>query len=106
MMKAGVIITGDGGILVVTKCSSFEDPDLVDALRGKGINKYIAFEVPLDLVEKQYGQHYSLTMHDRTQSDILRVVDVDGQRIFKNFPLKTFGRPVCRDEMLIHRKAA
>jgi hypothetical protein len=106
MMKAGVIITGGGGILVLTKCGSFDDPDLVDALREKGISKYIAFEVPLDLVEKQYGQHYSITMSDRKQADILRVVDVDGQRVFKNFPLTVFGRPVCWEAPGILRKAA
>jgi hypothetical protein len=105
-MKAGVIITGVGGILVLTDCSSFEAPELIDALREKGINKYIAFEVPLNLVEKQYGQHYSIILHDRTQSDVLRVVDVDGQRIFKNFPLRAFDHMVCLDEPFIQLKAA
>jgi hypothetical protein len=105
-MKAGVIITGVGGMLVLTACSSFEAPDLVDALRGKGISKYIAFEVPIDLVEKQYGRHYSIVLNDRKQSDVLRVVDVDGQRVFKNFPLTSFSRPVCWEEPTILRKAA
>ena len=32
---------------------------------------------------------------DRRQLDILRVIDVDGQRIFRNFDLKALSRPVC-----------
>jgi len=96
-MKAGIIITGSGSVLALTSSDSFDDPDLAKALLEKGINKYIAFEVPEDLVRSQYGQHYSVILTDRSQSDILRIVDVDGQRIFRNFDLKALSRPVCHE---------
>lgn len=101
-MKAGIITAGSGAILIVTDCDSFDDPNLVTALRQKGFDKYVEFEVPLDLVKRQYGQHYSVIMADRKQTDVLRVVDTDGQRVFRNFPLSVFGPPLCHDE----RKAA
>ena len=104
-MKAGIIIDGAGSILILTSCESFEDPQLVEAFRRKGITKYVAFEVPVDLVQKNYGQHFAVALADRQQTDILRVVDVDGQRIFTNFPLRTFNRPVCHEEQIL-RKAA
>jgi hypothetical protein len=104
--KAGIITAGSGTILVVTACDSFEDPDLVKALRQKGIDKYVEFEVPLDLVKHQYGQHYSVIMADRSQTDLLRVVDVEGQRIFRNFPLSAFGPSLYHDEPTTERKAA
>ncbi|MFZ0932326.1 MAG: hypothetical protein WAN11_27250 [Syntrophobacteraceae bacterium] len=105
-MKAGIITAGSGAILVLTDRGSFEDPDLVKALHQKGVDKYVEFEVPLDLVKRQYGQHYSVIMADRKQTDLLRVVDVDGQRIFKNFPLSVFGPPLCYEEPTGERKAA
>ena len=105
-MKAGVIITGTGAILVLTACDSFDHPDAVNSLRRKGITRYIAFEVPVDLVKTQYGRHFSITLADRGQSDACRVVDVDGSRIFQNFSLNVFGQPIMHDEAAISRKAA
>lgn len=105
-MKAGVIISGSGATLILTACASFEDPELVNALLNKGINKYITFEVPLDLVKDRYGNHYSVVMTDRKQKDVLRVVDVDGHRIFRQFPLDAFSRPICHEQPMIRHKAA
>ncbi len=105
-MKAGVVVNGTGAILVLTACDSFEDPNVASCLREKGMDKYIAFEIPVDEVKVQYGQHYSVTLADRKQSDACRVVDVDGSRIFRNFQLDIFSQPISHDETVIHRKAA
>ncbi len=105
-MKAGIIITGSGSILILTSADSLENPDLVEALRLKGINKYIAFEVPENLVKTQYGQHFPIVLADRTQKDVLRVVDVDGQRIFRNFDLMDMSGPICHQETISLKKAA
>jgi hypothetical protein len=105
-MKAGVIVNGTGAILVLTAGNSFEDPDLLNCLREKGMDKYIAFEIPVDEVKAKYGQHLSVTLADRKQSDACRVVDVDGARIFRNFPLDIFSPPISHDETVSHSKAA
>lgn len=105
-MKAGVIMSGTGAILVLTACDSFEDPQLVQSFREKGITKYIALEVPVDLVKDRYGSHFQVTLADRKQSDVCRVIDVDGARIFRNFPLSAMGRPVCHEDAAAARKAA
>ncbi|MFZ0929608.1 MAG: hypothetical protein WAN11_13470 [Syntrophobacteraceae bacterium] len=105
-MKAGIIITGSGSILALTSTDSFEHPDFVKALKEKGIDKYIAFEVPEDLVKLQYGQHYLITMTDRKQADVLRIVDVDGQRIFRNFDLGAMSGPILHEEPTVLQKAA
>ncbi len=104
-MKAGVIMSGTGAILVLSACDSFEDPQLVQSLREKGITKYIALEVPVDMVKGSYGSLFQITLADRKQSDVCRVIDVDGARIFRNFPLTVMGRPICH-EAAIPRKAA
>jgi hypothetical protein len=105
-MKAGIIITGSGSMLALTSCDSFEDPDFVNALRAKGINKYILFEVPEDIVKNRYGQHYFVALSDRLQSDVLRIVDIEGHRIFRNFDLGTLSLPICHEEPAVMQRAA
>ncbi len=105
-MKAGIIITGSGSILALTSTDHFENPDFVDALKQKGIHKFIVFEVPEELVKNRYGQHYLVTMADRKQSDLLRIVDVDGQRIFRNFDLGALSGPILHEEPAELSKAA
>jgi len=41
-MKAGIMFTGTGPILIVTSYGSFDDPKLVEKLANKGITKFIA----------------------------------------------------------------
>ena len=52
-MKAGIVFTGTGPILILTTYESFEDPKLVDKMAAKGIKKYIASELPLEIVKKK-----------------------------------------------------
>jgi hypothetical protein len=40
-MKAGIVFTGTGPILILTSCDSLEHPDLVARLCEKGISKYV-----------------------------------------------------------------
>ena len=46
-MKAGIIFTGTGPILILTSYESLEEPKLTAKLAAKGIKKYIASELPL-----------------------------------------------------------
>lgn len=93
-MKAGVIFTGTGPILILTSYDSFTDPKLVDKLTAKGITKYIAYELPVDKVKEKYGKHFAIIMGDLNQTDDLRVLDYNGHHIFMNFSFKEMGEPV------------
>ena len=90
-MKAGIIFSGTGPILVLTTYSSFEDRKFIEKLAAKGIRKFIAYEVPVDQVKAQYGLHFDLVMTDVKQTDDLRVMDFDGHRVFYNFSLHELG---------------
>ena len=96
-MKAGVFFTGTGPILILTTYESLTDPKLVEKLGQKGIKKYIAFNVPEELVKKLYGKHYNVILGDLKQSDDLRVLDYDGHHVFYNFSLKEFGEPTYHE---------
>ena len=90
-MKAGIVFTGTGPILILTTFESFEDGKLVEKLKLKGIRKFIAYEVPLGLVKEKYGQQYDVIMKDVKQTDDLRVLDFDGHKIFYTFSFNDFG---------------
>ena len=93
-MKAGIFFTGTGPILILTTYASLDAPKLVDKLTQKGIKKYIAYEVPEELVKERYGKHFNIILGDLKQSDDLRVLDYDGHHVFYNFSLSEIGQPV------------
>ena len=92
-MKAVVVFTGSGPILILTTYASFASPDFIEKLEAKGLNKFIAYEVPVELAKKKYGQHFDVIMKDVKQDDDLRVLDYNGHRVFHNFSFKDLGIP-------------
>jgi hypothetical protein len=93
IMKAGIIITGTGPILILTSYKDFSDPDLIEKLQTKGIKKFIAFEVPENLCRQRYGKHFDLILGDLHQTDDLRVLDYNGYTVLHNFSFKELGAP-------------
>jgi hypothetical protein len=90
-MKAGIIFTGTGPILILTTYDSFADVKLIEKLSLKGIKKFMAYEVPVEVVKKKYGQQFDAIMKDVKQSDDLRVLDFDGHKIFYSFSFSDLG---------------
>lgn len=90
-MKAGIIFSGTGPILILTTYDSLSDPNLIDKLSAKGIKKYIAYGVDEVNLKEKYGKHYNVIMQDLHQSDDLRVLDYDGHHIMSNFSLSELG---------------
>lgn len=96
-MKACVIFTGTGPILILTSYKSLTNPDFLEKLAAKGIKKFIAFEFPVDLVKKKYGEVFTLITEDLHQTDDLRVLDYNGHNIFYNFTFKDVKTPVFHE---------
>jgi hypothetical protein len=94
-MKAGIFFTGSGPILLLTSYESLTDSRLVEKLATKGIKKYIAYEVPVDMAKEKYGKHYTVILGDLHQQDDLRVLDYDGHHVFLNFDFCQLGEPIC-----------
>ncbi len=93
-MKAGVIFSGSGPILILTSYGSFTDPKFVEKLKTKGIQKFIAFEVPVEKTREKYGAHFPIIMGDLKQTDDLRVLDYNGHHVFNNFSFDEMGTPI------------
>lgn len=93
-MKAAIIFTGTGPILILTTYETLDDPALVAKLEAKGIRKYIASEVPIEKVKSKYGNHYQVVLGDLRQSDDLRVMDYNGYNVFHNFSFSVMSKPI------------
>ena len=92
-MKAGIVFTGTGPILILTTFASWSDPGFIEKLAAKGVRKFIVRELPLDLVKQKYGTQYDAVTDDVKQEDDLRVLDYNGYNVFHNFSFKEMGEP-------------
>ena len=92
-MKAGIIITGTGPILVLTSYEELSNSAFIEKLRTKGIQKFIAYEVPVDLCRQRYGKHFEVIMGDLHQTDDLRVLDYNGHAVLSNFSFNEMESP-------------
>lgn len=90
-MKAIMLLTGEGALVILTSYASPTDPGLLKKLEAKGIDKFIAHEIPLDLVKQRYGQHFGVVAGDLHETDDLRVLDYSGGRAFKLFSFRELG---------------
>jgi len=103
-MKAAMVFTGSGPILILTSFDSFEHPSLSEKLAARGIAKYIAYEVSVDKVRKLYGARFSIILGDLSQTDDLRVMDIDGHHVFNSFSFEELEPPIYYP--LRHKSAA
>jgi hypothetical protein len=70
-----------------------EDEVFLGKLKAKGVDKFMAYELTLEDVENHYGGHFHTVVNDLHETDDLRVLDVNGQRIFSFFRLDELGEP-------------
>ncbi|MEO5372676.1 MAG: cytosolic protein [Alphaproteobacteria bacterium] len=93
-MNVYMILTATGSEVVLTSYQSPTHPDLVTKLADKGIRKYVAYEIPVDMARERYGNHFMVVEHDSHDDDFLRILDEDGSRAFKLFRFSEMGTPV------------
>ncbi|MFO1155169.1 MAG: hypothetical protein U1E42_16130 [Rhodospirillales bacterium] len=92
-MKCMMLLTGAGPMVVLTTCESPTAAPLLNKLAAKGIEKFIAYEIPIELAEQRYGRHFAAVSHDIHETDQLRVLDFNGQRAFGLFKFDELGPP-------------
>jgi len=93
-MRAYLIFTGSGPILILTTFPGVTDERLVAKLRHKGIAKFIAYEVPVERTRRLYGVPFEVIAGDLAGQEDLRVLDFNGHHIFANFHLSELGEPI------------
>ena len=93
-MRAYLIFTGSGPILVLSTYPRLTDERLVDKLRYKGIDKFLAYEVDLDAVRARYEHSFTNVARDLEKEEDIRVLDFNGHQIIANFSLDSLGEPI------------
>ena len=92
-MKAIIVFTETGPFLVLTTYQSPSDPNFIEKLHTKGINKFIIRELPVEKVKYRYGDQFSVIQQDLTQPDDFRVLDFNGHSVFYRFSFSEMGNP-------------
>ncbi len=93
-MKTIMLMTGGGPLVILTSFDSVTDPGLLSELESKGIDKFTAQEIPLDLSRARYGARFTRVEHDLRQTDGLSILDYNGNRAFKLFSFDELGPPI------------
>jgi hypothetical protein len=93
-MRAYLIFTGSGPILVLATYPALTDARLLEKLRYKGIDKFIAYEVDLEAVRTRYLHAFDNVARDLEAEEDLRVLDFNGHQIMANFSLQELGEPI------------
>lgn len=96
-MKAVMLFTGSGPVVILTSHDSVTDPTLLEKLKAKGIERFLAYDLALDLAKERYGGHFQIVLNDLHETDDLRVLDYNGERAFALFRLDELGSPVVYD---------
>jgi hypothetical protein len=96
-MKTFMLFTGSGPLVILTSYEAITDPALLDKFRAKGIEKFIAHEVPLALAKERYGGHFEVVLRDLHETDDLRILDYNGERAFRLFHLAELGPPILHE---------
>jgi hypothetical protein len=89
-----MLFTGSGPIVILTSHESVTHPALLKKLEAKGIGRFIAYEIPLELAKTRYGGHFVTVVNDLYETDDLRVLDYNGERAFGLFRLSELANPV------------
>ena len=90
-MKAFMLMAGSGPLMVLTSHTSIEDPVILEKLAAKGLDRFLSYELPIELVKERYGGHFTVAANDLHETDDLRVLDYNGERAFRLFSFAELG---------------
>ncbi|MEJ2188968.1 MAG: hypothetical protein P8Y93_06035 [Acidobacteriota bacterium] len=93
-MRSYLVLTENGPLLVMTSLSRITESTLLDALHRKGIEKFIAYEVPVDRLHQFYGVPFEVVASDLERGKEMRVLDFDGHHIFNCLSLSDLGQEI------------
>lgn len=105
-MKSFLLMTGSGPLIILTSHDSIEDAALLEKLLVKGIEKFVAFEVPYELATQRYGGHFNVVANDLHETDDLRVLDYNGERAFRLFSFSELGEGCFHEPELLEQAVA
>jgi hypothetical protein len=97
-LKSYLLLTATGAVLILVADNLDKNPELLKSLSAGSLNKFVAYEIPVDSVRNSYRAHFEHTLRDPFQTNEFKVLDDDGVQIFKNVSLKELGSPIFFEE--------
>ena len=95
-MKAALIFTGSGPIVILTTTRLPDRPGPRREARGpRGFGSSSRSRSRSKSVRAKYHAHYDHVLLDLKQEDDLRVVDEDGHHVYAEFSLRDLGAPIA-----------
>ncbi len=94
-MKAYMLMTAPGPIVILTSYASILDDALIKKLAERNIEKFVAYEIPIGLAEQRYGAQFSTVRGDLRGTDDFCVLDEDPYRALKLFRFNELGSPLA-----------
>ena len=93
-MRCFMLFTGSGPLVILTSHGSATEPALLDKLKAKGIDKFLAYEISVAMAKERYGTHYGVVERDLHETDDLRILDYNGERAFRLFHFHELEAPI------------
>jgi hypothetical protein len=94
-MNAFMLFTGSGAMVILTSHAAIDEPTLLEKLAAKGVDKFLAYRVPIALAQKRYGMHFDIVARSLAETDDLRVLDFDGSHAVRRFGFGEMSGPVA-----------
>ena len=91
-MKAFLVFAVGGPVLIISKFGKDQRTRLVDKVKHYG--KFIAFEVPMEMLQTNYSAHLEHVQKEPNYSDEFTVVDSDADEIFTNIEFIGLRDPI------------
>lgn len=105
-MKSFLLMTGSSPLIILTSHNSIENSILLDKLLAKGIEKFIAYEIPFEQARQRYGEHFKIVANDLHETDDLRILDYNGNRAFNMFSFGELGKAHFHEALPFGRAVA
>ena len=96
-MNVFILFAGSGPLVILTSYASVENPALLEKLAAKGVDKFLAYSIPLALAKARYGMHFDIVARGSSETDDLRVLDFDGTRAFRLFGFDELSGPFAHE---------
>jgi hypothetical protein len=81
--------------VILTSHTSIEAPALLEKLASKGLDKFLAYELPLGAAQARYGMHFDIVARSLAETDDLRVLDFDGPHALRLFGFDEMTGPTA-----------
>ncbi|HVS16762.1 MAG TPA: hypothetical protein VMV46_22850 [Thermoanaerobaculia bacterium] len=93
-IHALLIVSGSGPMLLLTSYPGPDDARLVEQLRLRGVSRFLAYEIPVDIVRQRYPESFDRVAFDLATVEEARVLDYNGHQIMAKFTHSELGQPL------------